>query len=105
VDHRVQRLIRPANPGDKKRGRAAANMYWEIAPDEALLVEFDSHDGFWMLSNMGVLFNSMDYLYRPVSYTPARTKVDADGKIRLVLSHDDPGYHNWLDTQASCAAT
>jgi hypothetical protein len=85
--------------GDKKRGRAAANMYWEIAPDEALIVEFDSHDGFWMLSNMGVFFNSMDYLYRPVSYTPSRTKVDADGKVRLVLSHDDPGFHNWLDTQ------
>jgi hypothetical protein len=48
---------------------------------------------------MGVFFNSMDYLYRPVSYTPSRTKVDSDGKVRLILSHDDPGYHNWLDTQ------
>jgi hypothetical protein len=52
-----------------------------------------------MLSNNGVFFNSMDYLYRPVSYTPSRTKVDSDGKVRLILSHDDPGYHNWLDTQ------
>jgi hypothetical protein len=25
--------------------------------------------------------------------------VDRDGKVRLILSHDDPGYHNWLDTQ------
>src|SRR5262249_57649934 len=50
-------------------------------------------------SMMGAVFNSMDYLYRPVSYTPARTAVDADGKVRLILAHDDPGYHNWLDTQ------
>jgi hypothetical protein len=41
----------------------------------------------------------MDYLFRPVSYTPSRTKVDRDGKIRLILCHEDPGYHNWLDTQ------
>jgi hypothetical protein len=52
-----------------------------------------------MMTNMGVFFNSMDYLYRPVSYTPSRTKVDADGKIRLILCHEDPGYHNWMDTQ------
>jgi hypothetical protein len=48
---------------------------------------------------MGVFFNSMDYLYRPVSYTPSRTKIDGDGKVRLILCHDDPGYPNWLDTQ------
>jgi hypothetical protein len=84
---------------DRKRGRAVAHMCWELAPDEALIVEFVSHDGFWMVSNNGVFFNSMDYLYRPVSYTPSRTKVDSDGKVRLILCHDDPGYHNWLDTQ------
>lgn len=88
-----------AAAGDDKRGRAAANMYWELAADEALIIEFDAHDGLWMLTNMGVFFNSMDYLYRPVSYTPSRTVTDADGRIRIVLAHDDPGYHNWLDTQ------
>jgi hypothetical protein len=41
----------------------------------------------------------MDYLYRPVSYTPSRTKADSDGKVRLILCHEDPGYHNWMDTQ------
>ena len=84
---------------DTKRGRAAANMYWELHPDEALIVEFDAHAGLWMLTNMGVFFNSMDYLYRPVSYTPSRTAVDGDGKIRVVMAHHDPGVHNWLDTQ------
>jgi hypothetical protein len=84
---------------DRRRGRAVAHMCWQLAPDEALLIEFDSHEGLWSLTNMGVFFNSMDYLYRPVSYTPSRTKVDRDGKVRLILCHDDPGLHNWLDTQ------
>lgn len=84
---------------DSKRGRAVAHLCWQLGDDEALIVEFDSHDGFWMVSNNGVFFNSMDYAYRPVSYTPSRTTVDSDGKVRLILCHEDPGYHNWLDTQ------
>jgi hypothetical protein len=88
-----------ATDADDKRGRAAANMYWELAADEALIVEFGAHDGLWMFTNMGVFFNSMDYLYRPVSYTPSRTEIDRDGRIRLVMAHRDPGIHNWLDTQ------
>jgi len=99
--HQVNRF--PSDPaadaGDQKRGRAVAHLCWQLAADEALIVEFDHHDGFWMLSNNGVFFNSMDYLYRPVSYTPSRTKVDRDGKVRLILCHDDPGFHNWVDTQ------
>lgn len=84
---------------DKKRGRAVAHLCWELASDEALIIEFDHLESFWMVSNMGVFFNSMDFLYRPVSYTPSRTHIDSDNKVRLILCHDDPGYHNWLDTQ------
>jgi hypothetical protein len=84
---------------DAKRGRVAAHMVWRLAPDEALIVEMDAHDGFWVFGMGGVFGSSMDFLHRPVSYTPARTAVDADGVVRLVLSHDDPLVHNWLDTQ------
>ncbi|OBG99698.1 hypothetical protein A5696_18705 [Mycobacterium sp. E2699] len=88
-----------ASEADAKRGRTAANMYWELAPDEALIVEFDAHEGLWMITNMGAYFTSMDYLYRPVSYTPSRASVDNDGKVRLILAHRDPGFRNWIDTQ------
>ena len=74
-------------------------MIWELKPDEALIVEMDNHDGFWIFGMGNVFAASMDFLYRPVSYTPARTKVDSDGVVRLVIAHDDPGVHNWLDTQ------
>jgi hypothetical protein len=84
---------------DKRRGRAVMNMCWQLRSDEVLVIEFDAHDGLWMLTNMGAFFTSMDYLYRPVSFTPSRTKVDADGKVRIIMCHEDPGYHNWMDTQ------
>lgn len=84
---------------DAKRGRMAAHMIWHLEPDEALIVEMDMHQGFWIFGMGGAFMGSMDFLYRPVSYTPSRTKVDSDGVVRLVLAHDDPGVHNWLDTQ------
>jgi hypothetical protein len=84
---------------DQRRGRSFDTMRWRLAPDEALIIEFANYDGFWMFTNMGVFWNSMDYLYRPVSYTPSRATVDSDLKVRLIMTHADPGYHNWLDTQ------
>jgi hypothetical protein len=41
----------------------------------------------------------MDFLHRPVSYTPSRTAVDSDGRIRFVLTRSDPGFANWIDNQ------
>lgn len=84
---------------DAKRGRMAANMIWSLKPDEALIVEMDWHDGLWLFGMGAVFDESMDFLYRSVSYAPARTKVDSDNVVRLVIAHDDPGVHNWLDTQ------
>lgn len=88
---------------DAKRGRMAAHMIWQLQPDEALIIEMAAHDGFWIFGMGGAFVGSMDFLHRPVSYTPARTKVDADGMVRLVIAHDDPGVHNWLDTQGFAA--
>lgn len=55
------------NADDAKRGRMAANMVWKLAPDEALVVEMDWHDGFWLFGMGGFFAQSMDFLYRPVS--------------------------------------
>lgn len=84
---------------DVKRGRMAAHMVWRLEPDQALIVEMDDHDGFWVFGMGGVFAGSLDFLYRAVSYTPARAAVDGDGVVRFVIAHDDPGIHNWLDTQ------
>jgi len=90
---------RANDASDAKRGRMAANMVWSLKPDEALIVEMDNHDGFWIFGMNTVFVGTMDFLHRTTSYTPARTKVDSDNVVRFVMSHDDPGVHNWLDTQ------
>ena len=85
---------------DVRRGRLITMMRWGLQPDEALLLEFDAYDGFWMITNEALFGNSMDYLYRPVSCTPSRTAVDPDGVVRFVLAAEDPGCANWIDNQA-----
>jgi hypothetical protein len=85
---------------DVNRGRFIHNMSWELAPDEAMIIEFEDHGGLWMFTNMGECFNSMDFLYRHVTYTRSRTKVDPDGRVRMVMCADDPGFHNWIETQS-----
>jgi hypothetical protein len=95
----ASRFASTAEERDARRGRFIATMRWRLAPDEALVLELTDPDGFWMLTNMGAFWNSMDYLYRPVSWTPSRAAVDGDGRVRLVMAHDDPGVNNWIDTQ------
>ena len=72
-------------------------MRWQLAPDEAMILEFPHRGIFWMITNMAMMVNSMDYLYRPVSWPPNRTKIDPDGVICFVMTHEDPGYRN-VDT-------
>jgi hypothetical protein len=93
------RFADDAEARDAKRGRFIATMRWRLAPDEALVLELPDPAGFWMLTNMGAFWNSMDYLYRPVSCTPSRSSIDGDGRVRFVVAHDDPGVQNWIDTQ------
>ena len=88
---------------EQRRGRSVGQMRWEVGSDEALVLEFDDPGSFWMLTCENPFCASMDFLYRNVSYTPSRTALDADGRIRLVLSARDPGFANWIDTEGFVA--
>jgi len=84
---------------DRRRGRTVTMMRWGLENDEALIIEFDAYDGFWMFTNEGLFGDAMDHLYRAISFTPSRGKQDPDGKIRLVMAATDPGYANWFENQ------
>jgi hypothetical protein len=94
-----------ANPPRPAPGGARDILYgscfWEIREDEALLVECDEPDaGYWGLSihTLGWL-ESGDFADRQTSLNDHQTHVDGDGRIRVVLSHRDPGTPNWIDTE------
>lgn len=80
--------------------QAYFEMVFDIAPDEALVIESELPETrpYWNVQVIDGLWNQVDIGYRQSSLNGSTAKVDGDGKFRAVLSHEDPGFFNWLDT-------
>jgi hypothetical protein len=79
--------------------RAAPKGFFVLAPDEAMLLEFEPPQGsFWSVCLGDVWFRSFDPSHLHTSLNGHYAKVDADGKCRVIIAHSDPGVANWLDT-------
>jgi hypothetical protein len=75
------------------------NAYWRIEPGEAWIVETElPRARYWSFVLGGPWFTTLDYANHQTSVNGAQAHVDADGRVRLVIAHDDPGVPNWLDT-------
>jgi len=84
-------------------GAAAENRpvigSWKLAPDEALIIEVTPPKGlYWGYSLGNVWWETIDYGNRQSSLNGFQAVVDDDGKVRVVVAHQDPGVANWLDT-------
>jgi hypothetical protein len=42
-------------------------------------------------------FATVDWVNRQSSLNDTQARVDSDGTLRVVISKQDPGVHNWLD--------
>jgi hypothetical protein len=74
---------------------------WQLGDDQALLIESEVPDAdYWgfALHTLGWL-ESGDFDQRQTSLNHRQAHVDADGKVRIALSHRDPGVANWIDTE------
>ena len=92
-------------PARGTRGGADHIVYgsclWELAPDEALLLECEAPDAdYWGFTLHTLHFlESGDFADRQTSLNDQQTHRDADGRVRVVLAHDDPAAPNWIDTE------
>lgn len=76
-----------------------AQAWWDLEEDEALVIEFDDPQAqYWGFQLATSLWSTLEYVNRQTSLNMTQALPDDDGKYRLVLSHRDPGLHNWLDT-------
>ena len=75
------------------------HSYWQLAPDEALVIEVTPPpceawnfqlDNHWM--------ESLDYRFHRIHVNKHTAKLEADGSVRIVVAHADPGLPNWIET-------
>jgi hypothetical protein len=71
-----------------------------IEDGEALIYETDmpEHCDYWNVQITDGLWSSIDWMHRQTSLNGHSARIDDDGRLRIVLSAQDPGIPNWLDT-------
>jgi len=96
----VNTLTAPrSTPGGLASQRSSIGHY-ELADDQALVITVPrcddcSYQGAQVGSDW---YASTDYETHQTSLTKAQAVSDPDGKMRFVVSHQDPGIANWLET-------
>ncbi|MCB1676922.1 MAG: DUF1214 domain-containing protein [Halioglobus sp.] len=71
---------------------------YHIPEGKALIIEVPAADAAYRDIQLGnVWTESQDYINRHTSLNSHQDHLDDDGICRYVLSHEDPGYRNWLD--------
>jgi len=74
---------------------------WKLASGEALSIEFTPVREFrlWSFVACNSWSESLDYSGGwPVATNDRKALRDAEGRIRLILSDEDPGHPNWIST-------
>lgn len=78
---------------------------FELARDEALIIESDVPErcAYWGFHLTDDFWQSIDWINRQSSLNGHTARIDDDGKLRIVVSAQDPGVPNWLDTAGRSA--
>lgn len=78
--------------------------YWQaifdLQPGQALILETELPETrpYWNVQMNDPIFNALEYVYRQTHLNGHMARIDTDGKFRAVVSEEDPGVANWLDT-------
>ncbi len=80
--------------------------YFDIAEDEALVVEFMPPEcQYWMIALHNHWMETLDYVHHQATLNCHSAKFESDGSARFVIAHRDPGVGNWLDTAGHSRGT
>ena len=73
--------------------------YWELEPDEALVVEVTPPVcDYWNFQLNNHWMESLDYRYQRIALNKHEARTRPDGSVRIVVAHRNPGTENWLET-------
>lgn len=86
------------------RGGVQGQHYYQglfrLEPGKVLLIETELPETvrYWNIQLSDIMWNSIDWMNRQSSLNGGQAYIDSDGKFRAVISGDDPGVANWLDS-------
>ncbi|WP_336082402.1 hypothetical protein [Nocardia sp. SSK8] len=73
--------------------------HFDLADDQALLITVPKSDAPYQGFQLGSLwYISLDYVNHQTSLNHTQAQVDPDGRIRMVVSRQNPGIANWIET-------
>lgn len=82
------------------------HSYWELGPEDALVIEVTPPDcRSWNFQLDNHWMESLDYRYYKIHVNKHTAEYEADGSVRIVVAHDDPGVPNWIDTVGHAQGT
>ncbi|MEL4457140.1 DUF1214 domain-containing protein [Lutimonas vermicola] len=75
------------------------HSYWNLKEEEALIITVNPPDcDSWNFQLNNYWMESLDYRYHTICISKGTAQYEADGSVRIVVAHRDPGHKNWLDT-------
>ncbi|WP_419922961.1 DUF1214 domain-containing protein [Candidatus Poriferisodalis sp.] len=82
------------------------HSHWALAPDEVLLIEATPPEcEHWNFQLNNYWMESLDYRHFTIHTNKHLAHYEADGSVRLIVAHEDPGLPNWLDTAGHTSGT
>lgn len=93
-------MMEPLTGNAGLRGQSYGMGHFACEPGEAVVVEFEvPRCLLWSVQLSGWTWESLEFAGRQTSLNGSQAVVDADGRFRGVIAHEDPGVHNWIDPE------
>jgi len=75
------------------------HSYWNLKDEEALEITFTPPDcETWNFQLNNYWMESLDYRYYPICVNKHSAVLEPNGSIRIIVSKNNPGFSNWIDT-------
>ena len=73
--------------------------HFDLRPDQALVITIPVTDAPYLGFQLGSLwYISLDYINHQTSLNNTQAQADPDGKVRMVVTDQNPGVTNWVET-------
>jgi len=93
-------IMKPRETGSQGlSGQVSALGRFSLSDDDALIVTVPKADTRYQGLQLGnKWFNALEWRNRQTSLSGGQSRLGSDGRYRYVISEQDPGVPNWLDT-------